>query len=138
VEAVLSFARDALFQGRGFSIARQLHRIRYSDIRPLLTEEQLEARLTSEPALIDQWLQFSNDKQTSGGWYFGKRGGTWIIGRRPRNWSLRIRTPDPEPESFSSGARACATFVLRELDFWQGVRQSSWLPTWLLRVFWHD
>src|ERR1043166_4971075 len=133
VDAVLSFARDTLFQGRGFSIAHQLHRIRYADIRPLLTEERLEARLAWEPALLDQWLQFSDDKRTSGGWYLGKGSGTWIVGRCSRRGAIHT-----EPESFPAGARACAAYVLRELDFWQDVGRRSSVPTWLLRLFWRD
>jgi hypothetical protein len=119
VGAALGFPNDVLLRGRGYSIARQLQRIGYRQIRPFLTEALLETRLQARPELIEPWLSYSADKRTSGGWHLTRDGESWVVGQ------LGKKTQVATTESFAVGARAAAVFVLRELDFWDQVGQAS-------------
>jgi hypothetical protein len=129
VGAALGFPNDVLNRGRGYSISRQLQRIGYRQIRPFLNEALLETRLQARPELIDPWLAYSDDKRTSGGWYLTRDGESWVVGR------LGTKTEGAVADSFSVGARATAVFVLRELDFWDQVGQSSPIARMLGRFF---
>ena len=130
VGAALSFPDDVNVRGRGFSIARQLHRIGYRQIRPFLTEALLEARLQARPNLLDSWVSYSNDKRTSGGWYIDHKDDTWVVGR------VATKSQPAVAETFPSGPRAVAVFVLRELDFWEEVGRSSPFARLMGRLFW--
>lgn len=102
-----------------YSIARQLHRISYRQTRPFITEALLEARLQVKPELLEPWMRYSQDKRTSGGWYLLKSGDSWTVG------AVGTKSTPAVSETYESGARAGAVFVLRELDFWEQVGRSS-------------
>lgn len=57
---------------------------------------------------------YSDDKRTSGGWYFLRRGHRWIVGRLESQ-------PRPDEREYDSQFEACAHFILLELDFWTGL-----------------
>jgi hypothetical protein len=73
----------------------------------------LAEAVRAHPELVDQWLLYSDDKRTSGGWGFNKLATQWSVdGGQPR-----------VSDRFSTGAAGCAAFVLRELDFWSNVEE---------------
>lgn len=81
----------------------------YRELRPLLTRDAIAGFLSRHPGLVREWLRYSEDKRTSGGWYLLHPTSGWIVGR--------LAGPEEERElRFGSGAEACAEFILRELD----------------------
>jgi hypothetical protein len=81
----------------------------YRELRPTLTRDHLATHLARHPKLVLEWLRFSEDKRTSGGWYLMRPATGWVVGRvggSERERELR----------FGSGPDACAEFILRELD----------------------
>jgi hypothetical protein len=66
----------------------------------------LQPIVAAHPELIEQWLSYSEDKRTTGGWYIRRNG---QIGR--------VLQPGTERE-FASIHEAVAEYVVLELDFW--------------------
>ena len=44
----------------------------YRELRPQFEESDLLPYLREDPALIEEWLLYSDDKRTSGGWYLSE------------------------------------------------------------------
>jgi len=107
-EAVCLVARDTSSRGRGVSLRDALQSANYRRCRPGLTPVNLTQHLSGRPDLIDDWLRYSEDKRTSGGWYIRAIGREWEIGRVALDSAIR---------RFSSAPEACAHYVLAELDF---------------------
>ena len=63
--------------------------------------------IRADPDLVLQWIEYSEDKRTSGGWYIIEK--TREIGR--------LHEPETK-RRFSSIEEAVAEYVVRELDFW--------------------
>lgn len=108
--SVLSIARDhsGLRGGRGLSLRQLIAESDYRAVRARIEASLLSAILRAEPAIVDDWLAYSEDKRTSSGWAFWQsRGGAWVIGDLAG-----------AHEEFGSREFACAEFVLRELDYW--------------------
>jgi hypothetical protein len=81
----------------------------YRDLRPTLTRQDVASHLARHPGLVLEWLRYSEDKRTRGGWYLLHPPTGWVVGRAAE--------PDQERElRFGSGPEACAEFILRELD----------------------
>ena len=82
---------------------------RYREVRPTLSRENLAEHLSRHPGLVRDWLRYSEDKRTSGGWYLMHPASGWLVGR--------LGGPETDRElRFGSGPEACAEFILRELD----------------------
>jgi hypothetical protein len=81
----------------------------YRDLRPTLSRQEITDYLTRHPGLVLEWLKYSEDKRTSGGWYLFHPSTGWVVGQ--------LAGPEQERElRFGSGPEACAEFILRELD----------------------
>ena len=79
---------------------------RYGELRPTLQESDLLAIVKANPELVEDWLTYSEDKRTSGGWYVLRNG---QVGQVHVSGGV-IQFPSVE--------EAVAAYVLRELDFW--------------------
>lgn len=80
--------------------------------RSMLTAQALEGYLEEHPELPPGWLGYSGDKRTSHGYYFDRQGDGWIVGTLEPTHSF---------DFYTSEAKACADFILRELDCWARV-----------------
>jgi len=81
----------------------------YQDLRPALGRDDLAGHLSRHPKLVLDWLRYSQEKRTSGGWYLMRSAQDWVVGR--------LAGPESERElRFGAGPDACAEFILRELD----------------------
>jgi hypothetical protein len=107
--AILRIGHDTSIRGAGLSIGDAVSRTRYRELRALFGESDLLSHLRDRPALIEEWLLYSEDKRTDGGWYL-LRDGTIGQVRRPGE---KIR--------YSSLEQAVAAYVVHELDFWANV-----------------
>ena len=110
---VLSIGRDASMRGEGISLWDALSRSGYADIRPEINADDLIAELKSNADLVADWVMYSEDKRTDGGWYIlsEKR----EIGRLGEN---------PIAVTFDTLEEAVAYYVLHELDFWAKLNAS--------------
>ncbi len=68
--------------------------------------------VTAHPALIEQWLSFSEDKRTTGGWYVARDG---KVGQ--------VLQPKTE-RRFATIQDAVAEYVVLELDFWSQISEA--------------
>jgi hypothetical protein len=112
IAEICRFAQDSSSRGAGLSIRDLIQRCQYRDLRDHLTEEQLRQHVAAHPELIDQWSMYSGDKRTSGGWYFLREGGDWVVGR------LDGATKRSDENRYAFPEVACAAYIIKELDFW--------------------
>jgi len=71
-----------------------------------LTTDSIAAILKTKPELVTEWLQWSEDKRTSSGYYFLSDGQSYIVGYHPGD--ERVEFADP--------IAACADFVVKEVN----------------------
>src|SRR5690606_12261780 len=103
LRSVLDIARAASIRGEGRAVDEALERSPYRQIRADLVVADLFEILHREPDLVEQWLAYSEDKRTTGGWYVERDGGIGRVG-------------EPESREVSDSVpRAVAEYVLREL-----------------------
>ena len=80
-----------------------------------LAVASISAYLTNHSELIEQWLQWSENKRVSSGWYFIRRSGNYIVGFQPNGEVLNIAEPE----------LACAEFVVREVKAIMAIRRAD-------------
>jgi hypothetical protein len=90
------------------SLQAALARTGYAAYRPHFDAADVRALLEAHPALLEQWLGYSDNKRTDQGWYVLRDG---EIGQLTRPSAQRSYAPIEE---------AVAQFIVRELDFWAG------------------
>ena len=69
--------------------------------------------LKDDPTIIEEWILYSEDKRTDGGWYLLRDGTIGQVRRRGEE----IRFPSLE--------QAVAAYIVRELDFWANLSPST-------------
>ena len=106
-------------RGRGLSLQQLLSETRYRELRPHIIPATVVAHVTAHPELVEQWLMYSEDKRTSGGWYFTGEGREWELGR------LDSRSRRVDQRRHTSSVEACASYILRELDFWADLAEGK-------------
>ncbi len=84
----------------------------YARLRSGLSAADLVTYLADHPDVVGEWLAYSEDKRTVGGWYCLNQDGAWIVGR------LGPRATRVDERRHTSSVEACAEFILLELDFW--------------------
>lgn len=103
---ILPIGHETSIRGAGLSLKDALSRTCYRELRPQFEESDLLVHLRDHPAVIEEWLLYSEDKRTDGGWYLLQDG---TIGQ--------VHRPGEELR-FPSLEQAVAAYVVRELDFW--------------------
>jgi hypothetical protein len=78
------------------SLATLINAADYRALRPQLTIPLIRSCIRADPDLVADWLAFSNDKRTTGGWAFEaeKR---WALGRR--RWKVWEPFPKGQPSA---------------------------------------
>jgi len=104
--AILRIGHETSMRGAGLSLRDALSLTTYRELRPQFGESDLLEHLKNHPALIEEWLLYSEAKRTSGGWYLRHDGTIGQVSRRG------------EEIRFPSLHEAVAAYVVRELDFW--------------------
>jgi len=110
---VLRIGHETLTRGAGLSLREALSRTDYRNSRDSFGPADLRHLLRANGGLSEEWIAYSEDKRTNGGWYLLRSG---EIGRVSDPGS-RMR--------FESLDEAVAEYVVRELDFWAGLQQSG-------------
>lgn len=107
--AILRIAAQVSGGKGAASIAEALAHTGYAAYRSAFDAAHVRALLEAHPALLEQWLAYSEDKRTEKGWYVLRDG---EIGQITRPTAQR---------SYASIDEAVAQFVVRELDYWAGL-----------------
>jgi hypothetical protein len=89
----------------GEKSSRDLVREAGIDVRSL-TAESIAAVLKTKPELVTEWLQWSEDKRSSPGYYFLSDGQRHIVGYYPGD----------EQVEFVDAIAACADFIVKEVN----------------------
>ncbi len=108
--AILAIGHATSMRGEGISLRDGLARTDYTNVRIGLTPADLVPLIRSNRRFVTQWVMYSQDKRTSGGWYLDED--ACSVGR--------VGVPD-DTIRFDSIEEAVADYVLRELDFWSRV-----------------
>jgi hypothetical protein len=68
---ILRIGHDTSVRGAGLSLREALRQARYRELRAGFQESDLTlaAVVRANPTFVEQWLAYSEDKRTSGGWY---------------------------------------------------------------------
>ena len=106
---ILRVAHEASLREAGISLRAALIRTGYRGLRPRFGPADLLPIIESQRTLVNQWIAYSKDKRTSGGWYLLESGEIGRVGA---------------PESrmlFDALEEAVAHYIVRELDFWSGL-----------------
>ena len=96
------------FSIRGdISIYKILEQSGYFENHVAITASEIRKALRAKPGSIQFWLQYSEDKRTSGGWYF----------KYNDDGSFSIGNLKGEPETlFLDGIDACAEYIKKEIE----------------------
>ena len=116
LRSILSIAHDSSGRGAGRSLHDLLSSTRYFELRPNLRVEVLAEQFAADDGLIEQWVAYSQDKRTTGGWWLQPIGAEWEVGCFGESG-----THTSTSDRFSKPSLAAATYVLRELDFWASI-----------------
>lgn len=65
---ILRIGRDVSPRGDGVSIRDALKRVSYVGYRTTFKANDLLPLIAADPTLVEDWLAYSEDKRTSGGW----------------------------------------------------------------------
>lgn len=95
----------ANFQGGGKSPVQLIAESGLAQCESALSVEAISTCLSRHPALVAQWLQWSEDKRVSSGWYFMRKSSKFVVGFSPKGETLY----------FTEALPACAEFVIREV-----------------------
>jgi len=106
---ILKIGHDTSIRGEGISLRDAIKRTNYLENRKQFDSGDLVKIINEIPELKHEWLMYSEDKRTSGGWYLRENG---EIGQ--------VSDPDSLIQS-NTFTEAVAEFVIRELDYWSKI-----------------
>ena len=105
---ILKIGHDTSVRGKGISLKTALQKSNYSEYRKRLGTNHLVPIIKSNPSIVDEWIRYSEDKRTTGGYFLSEN----IIGS--------IDLPDFQVK-FEEKERQIAEFIFLELDYWSSV-----------------
>ena len=80
----------------------------YFEIRAQISEKNIYDVLVFHPDLVEDWLQYSEDKRSDHGWYFIKKSeGKYIVGYLSKESDMVFE--------YNDELKACSSFINREL-----------------------
>ena len=94
---------------RNISFVSLLRNTGYFELLDEISSNEIKEQLEKYPEWVKQWVNYSNDKRTSSGWYFIKSEmGKYIVGFYPPN---KNRTME-----FVDIVEACSVFIKMEIE----------------------
>ena len=91
------------------SVFNLINEAQYLEVRDRVSEQDISDALTRYPEVLDDWMQYSEDKRSMG----------WYIVERPKGAFLVGYIGDRgvgESLTFANRKDACAAFIKREVD----------------------
>ncbi len=110
--SIESTLNDLIQLPRNFSVCRDasihslLQESGYFAVHKAVTEDAIHDALREHPELVSDWIDFSDSKRASSGWFL-RRGAT---GYQVGHYS------DHEPVEYLDELTACAAFIKREIE----------------------
>lgn len=107
--------RDIIFLPKRFfegniSIYSLLKESGYFELHNQISEADIFENLTQHLEHVDQWLNLSEGKRSSSGWYFKQNdNGKYVVGYFPTKEHLK-------PTEYLDKVKACAAFIKREIE----------------------
>lgn len=96
-----------MFHGReDVSIYALLQESGYFAVHEEVTENAIHDALRRHAEVVHDWLDFSEAKRTSSGWFLRRAAGGYQVGHYP----------DHELVGYSDELAACAAFIKREIE----------------------
>ena len=92
------------------SIHEMVTRTQYLERREELTVAAVRESLAASPERLAEWLEYSADKRSKGGWYIRAEHGCVEVGHLGSDGRVA------EKRSYADLEEACAEFILRELE----------------------
>jgi hypothetical protein len=78
----------------------------YCETHNQITESAIHEELIKRPECVGEWLNFSEEKRTSTGWYFQKGSKSYQVGYFPNGQLV----------DYVDKITACAAFIKREIE----------------------
>lgn len=103
--SILRIGYEASSRDSGVSLRDAIVNTRYQQLRSMFGAGDLVPLIRDHLAFCSEWLAYSADKRTRGGWYLLESG---EIGQLDHDRS----------DAFDSIEVAVAHYVVRELDYW--------------------
>jgi len=92
------------------SIYNLLKESGYFELYNEINEINIIKEIVSNPQCVKQWLNWSEDKRSSSGWYFKQNEeGKYIVGYFPSQQGFKVK-------EYSDIKEACAAFIKLELE----------------------
>lgn len=95
------------FRDSGTSLHAVVQASGFADIRGQFSTRDLADYLRTRPAIVEQWVAYSQDKRTSEGWYLRPSMSVGRITREP---------PPMREQRYPDLSAACAAFIVAELS----------------------
>lgn len=92
------------------SIYSLLREVGYFDLHDQVTESAIQKRLREYPDLVREWMDFSEGKRVSAGWFFQEGPNGYQVGYSPESNNSHL------PVDYSDAVAACAAFIKREAE----------------------
>jgi hypothetical protein len=110
IDGILRIGHESSIRNSaGVSMEEALRRTCYRKLRSGIDHAKIVAALQARPQAVHDWIMYSQDKRTNGGWYIDPE-------------SCRIGRHGHENSTYSFGTLtdAVAAYILHELDYWSG------------------
>ena len=108
--SIIHLARDFSKPDNNQSIYHLLESTGYFSNFDQINVAAIQSELKAHPDMIEEWLQWSENKRSNSGWYFKNENGTSIVGyysgSKDGNSILK----------YSDLSEACATFIKNEIE----------------------
>ncbi|MEO4004180.1 hypothetical protein [Flavobacterium sp. CAU 1735] len=109
IKSILSLPEKFHVLGNA-SIYSLLKETGYFEINSQINEATILDELNKHPEYINYWLNWSDDKRTTSGWYFKQNeNGKYVVGYFPVSEQSRLM-------EYSDLKDACAAFIKREIE----------------------
>jgi hypothetical protein len=105
---LINLARD-FSQKRTVSIYELLQQAGYMEAVGKISDQDIYRELVAAPDFADDWLEYSEDKRTSNGWYYKQTdNGKYLVGYVDESGKTETEYDDK--------IKACSKFIKQELD----------------------
>jgi hypothetical protein len=101
---------EKFYRQRDVSMYFLLRESGYFEMYDQISEKNIFDELTKNPECVGQWLNWSEDKRSSSGWYFKQNENKfYIVGYFPPQDNLKDR-------NYFDITEACAAFIKQEIE----------------------
>jgi hypothetical protein len=93
------------------SVYSLLKKSGYFEAHDQISEDAIHQAILDHPECLDDWVQYSEDKRTTGWYIQNRQDGTYAIGYIPPTGKENLT-----PINYRDKTSACAAFIKREIE----------------------